>query len=49
MEGSFSNIDVYNLNMIGVVSMADENGAPIATSPDNVNIYGDGITFFKSN
>jgi glucan 1,3-beta-glucosidase len=49
MEGSFSNIGVYNLNTIGVAGMIDENGASIATYSDNVNVYGDGITFFKSN
>jgi hypothetical protein len=49
MEGSFSNVDVYNLNTIGVASMIDENGASLATSSDNVNVYGDGISFFKSN
>jgi hypothetical protein len=40
---------VYNLNTIGVVSMIDENGNSLAKSSDNVNMYGDGITFFKSN
>lgn len=47
MEGSFSNIDVHNLNTIGVASMADENGASIATYSDNVNVYVDGITSSK--
>lgn len=49
MEGSFSNIDVCNLNTIGVASMIDENGASTASSSDNVNVFGDGITFFTSN
>jgi len=48
MEDSFSNIDVYNLNTIGVASMIDENGASLASYSNNVNVYGDGITLFKS-
>lgn len=45
MEGSFSTIDVYNLNMSGVSSVIDENRASLASSSDNVNVYEGGITF----
>ena len=49
IEGSSSNIDVYNLNTIGTAIMIDRNGQSLAKAADNVNVFPDNIALFRSN
>ncbi len=49
IEGSCSNVDVYNLNTIGATSMINRNGQSLANYADNVNVFPDTIALFRSN
>lgn len=49
IEGSCSNVDVYNLNTIGATSMINRNGQSLASFADNVNVFPDTIALFRSN
>jgi hypothetical protein len=49
LEGSFSNVDIYNWNTIGGTSMVDVNRASLAAWSDNVSVFNDGIALFRSN
>jgi len=44
-----SNMNVYNLNTLGVQGMIHQNGNKLASYSDNVNVYVDTIALFKSN
>lgn len=48
IEGSSSNIDVYNLNTVGSTSMVNRNGRSLASYADNVNVFPDTIALFRS-
>lgn len=39
LEGSISQVSIYNLNTIGSVSMLDRDGQQVAYFNDNVNVY----------
>lgn len=39
LEGSISQVSIYNLNTIGAVSMLDRDGQQVAYFNDNVNVY----------
>lgn len=39
LEGSNSNINIYNLNTIGSISMLNNAGASVARFSDNENVY----------
>jgi glucan 1,3-beta-glucosidase len=49
IEGSCSNVDVYNLNTIGSTSMINRDGQSLARFSDNVNVFPDTIALFRSN
>lgn len=42
-----SNINVYNLNTVGAISMIDLNGVSVATYSDNVDVFPDNIAVFR--
>ncbi|KAG7006511.1 glucan 1,3-beta-glucosidase [Physcia stellaris] len=48
IEGSSSNINIYNLNTIGAASMVDRDGNFLARAGDNVNVFPDTIALFRS-
>jgi glucan 1,3-beta-glucosidase len=48
LEGTLSNIDIYNLNTIGATSMIDRDGASLASYADNVNVVPDTIALFRT-
>lgn len=49
LQGSLSNLRIYNLNTIGSLSMLDRNGASLASWADNVNVYPQTIAVFRAN
>ena len=49
LQGSLSNLRIYNLNTIGSLSMIDRNGASMAWWADNVNVYPQTIAMFRAN
>ena len=48
IEGSSSNIKVYNLNTVGSTSLINENGKSLASYADNVNVFPDTIALFRT-
>ena len=48
IEGSSSNINVYNLNTVGSTSLINKNGKSLASYADNVNVFPDTIALFKT-
>jgi len=48
LEGTISNVNIYNLNTIGSQSMMTRNGQSLASWSDNVNVFPDTIALFKS-
>jgi glucan 1,3-beta-glucosidase len=48
LEGNISNINIYNLNTIGSLSMINRNGASLASWSDNVNTFAANIAVFTS-
>ncbi|KAI9815139.1 MAG: hypothetical protein M1827_002982 [Pycnora praestabilis] len=48
IEGTSSDIYVYNLNTIGSVNMVTQDGSDLANQGDNTNVYPDTIAIFKS-
>ena len=48
MEGSGSDVDVYNLNTVGSQSMIARDGTSLAGFADNVNAFPDTIALFTS-
>ncbi|KAK8111429.1 uncharacterized protein PG998_007886 [Apiospora kogelbergensis] len=48
IEGSSSNINIYNLNTIGSLSMIDRDGRSLASWQDNVNVYPANIAVYRS-
>ncbi|KAL2065578.1 hypothetical protein VTL71DRAFT_3248 [Oculimacula yallundae] len=49
IEGSTSkNVNLYNLNTVGSMQMATRDGVNLANFSDNVNVYPDTISLFKS-
>jgi glucan 1,3-beta-glucosidase len=48
LEGTNSNVDIYNLNTIGSLSMIDINGVSNAKWSDNVNTFAANIAVFAS-
>ncbi|KAI6371097.1 hypothetical protein MCOR25_004031 [Pyricularia grisea] len=49
LQGSLSNINIYNLNTIGSLSMIDRDGRSLASWSDNVNVYPQTIAMFRTN
>ena len=50
IEGSASkNVNVYNLNTVGAVSMVDRDGKSLARGEDNLSVFPNGIAVFRSN
>ncbi|KAM0476202.1 hypothetical protein ACHAPX_006619 [Trichoderma viride] len=47
LEGTLSNINVYNLGTVGVVNQISQNGNTLATSQSNVNAFADVIALFR--
>jgi len=48
LEGSLSNVNIYNLNTIGSQSMITMSGSSLASWSDNANVYPDTIALFRS-
>lgn len=48
IEGASSNINIYNLNTIGSLSMIDRDGRSLANWQDNVNVYPANIAVYRS-
>lgn len=48
LEGTISNVNIYNLNTIGSISMINRDGASLASWSDNVNTFAANIAVFKS-
>ena len=48
MEGTATDIDVYNLNTVGATQMVTRDGSQVALFGDNVNVYPDTIAYYKS-
>ncbi|KAK8065952.1 glucan 1-3-beta-glucosidase [Apiospora hydei] len=48
IEGASRNINIYNLNTIGSLSMLDRDGRSIAKWQDNVNVYPANIAVYRS-
>lgn len=42
-----SNINVYNLNTVGAISMIDLDGVSVAQYSDNVDVFPDNIAVFR--
>jgi len=47
LEGTLTNIDIYNLNTVGSVNMISEAGNSLAVYSDNVNVFPDCIALFQ--
>ncbi|KAK8037907.1 glucan 1-3-beta-glucosidase [Apiospora phragmitis] len=48
IEGASSNINIYNLNTIGSLSMLERDGRSVASWQDNVNVYPANIAIYRS-
>ncbi|KAL1845238.1 hypothetical protein VTK73DRAFT_824 [Phialemonium thermophilum] len=48
LEGSISNVNIYNLNTIGAQSMLNRDGAQVAYYNDNVNVFPSCVAVYKS-
>jgi glucan 1,3-beta-glucosidase len=48
LEGNISNVNIYNLNTIGSLSMINRDGTSLASWQDNVNTFAANIAVFKS-
>lgn len=48
IEGTASNVNIYNLNTIGTRSMINRDGAQVAWYADNVNTFASNIAVYKS-
>ncbi len=48
LEGSLSNVNIYNLNTIGAQSMLNRDGQQLAYYNDNVNVFPSNVVVFKS-
>ncbi len=48
LEGNISNVNIYNLNTIGSVSMLNRNGQQVAYFNDNVNVFPSCVAVYKS-
>lgn len=48
LEGTISNVNIYNLNTIGSLSMINRDGTSLASWSDNVNTFAANIAVFKS-
>lgn len=48
IEGTVSNIDVYNLNTVGTHEMITLNGDDIASYSDNLDGFVDTIALFRT-
>ncbi|TLD28496.1 hypothetical protein PspLS_03645 [Pyricularia sp. CBS 133598] len=49
LQGSLSNINIYNLNTIGSLSMIDRDGTSLARWSDNINVFPQTIAMFRAN
>ena len=49
IEGSADNVNIYNLNTIGSLSMLNRDGAMVAWYNDNVNVFPSNVAVYKSN
>lgn len=47
LEGTLSNINVYNLGTVGVLNQITQNGNTLATSQSNQNAFADVIALFR--
>ena len=48
IEGSASNVNIYNLNTIGAREMLNRDGARVAWYADNVNTFASNVAVYKS-
>ncbi|KAJ9151295.1 Glucan 1,3-beta-glucosidase [Pleurostoma richardsiae] len=48
LQGSVSNINIYNLNTIGSQSMIDQDNTQVAYYADNVNVYPSNVALYRS-
>lgn len=48
LEGNITNVNIYNLNTIGSLSMIDRDGSSLASWSDNVNTFAANIAVFTS-
>jgi glucan 1,3-beta-glucosidase len=47
LEGNLNNVNIYNLNTIGSLSMINRDGRSLARWQDNVNVYPANIAVFR--
>lgn len=47
LQGTNSNINIYNLNTIGSISMLDNSGTTVAGFADNENVYPSTVALFR--
>ncbi|POS78851.1 exo-beta-1,3-glucanase [Diaporthe helianthi] len=47
LQGTNSNINIFNLNTIGSISMLDNSGTTVARFSDNANVYPSTIAMFR--
>lgn len=49
IEGSATNVNLYNVNTIGTREMITRNGGRVAWFADNVNTFASNVAVYKSN
>jgi glucan 1,3-beta-glucosidase len=47
LEGTLTNVNIYNLATIGTINMVSEAGTSLAVYSDNVNVFPDLIALFQ--
>lgn len=47
LQGTNSNINIYNLNTIGSISMLDNSGTTVALFSANENVYPSTVAMFR--
>ena len=48
LEGTLSNIDLYNLNTVGATSIVNQDGVSLASYANNLNAFADSIALFRT-
>ncbi|KAL3962936.1 hypothetical protein ACCO45_004459 [Purpureocillium lilacinum] len=48
LEGALSNVNIYNLNTVGTVSMLNRDGTSVAKANDNVNLFNANVALYRA-
>lgn len=48
LEGALSNVNIYNLNTVGTVSMLNRDGTSVAKANDNVNVFNANVALYRA-